>query len=131
MPISRNTGERAGRDIRRVLLVQTLLIALTATVLWLIRGGPMAGSFVFGGVAALANTLLLLWRMTRKHMQHDSNAGRQLRSFYFSSVERFVVVSLLLVAGIGPLHLAPVALVAGFVVGQVALLLSGFMVGKK
>jgi ATP synthase protein I len=86
---------------------------------------------VFGGVAALANTLLLLWRMTRKHMQHDSNAGRQLRSFYFSSVERFVVVSLLLVAGIGPLHLAPVALVAGFVVGQVALLLSGFMVGKK
>ena len=130
MPISRNP-ERAGRDIQRVLLVQTLLIALTAAGLWLIEGGPTAGSFAFGGVAAVANTLLLLWRMTRKHMQHDSNAGRQMRSFYFSSVERFVVVSLLLVAGMGPLQLAPVALLVGFVVGQVALLISGFIGGIK
>lgn len=51
------------------------------------------------------------------------DAHYELRSFIFSGLERFVVVGLLLAAGMGPLGLDPLGVVGGFVAGQLTWLL--------
>jgi hypothetical protein len=122
-------------DIRRVLSGQ-VLVALAAGAAIVVIQGWDAGwstalSVLYGSGVALANTLLLMWRLGRSARRAPTDANRQLRMFYLSSVERFLVVATLLVAGMTALGLAPLAVVAGFVLGQLTLLIAGFMGGKK
>lgn len=122
-------------DIRRVLSGQ-LLVALVAGVAIVVIQGWESGwgialSVVYGSGVALANTLLLMWRLGRSARRAPTDANRQLQMFYLSSVERFLVVATLLVAGMTALGLSPLAVVAGFVLGQLTLLIAGFMGGIK
>lgn len=122
-------------DIRRVVSGQ-LLVALVAGVAIIVfqgweKGLGVALSVVYGSGVALANTLLLMWRLGRSARRQSMDANRQLRTFYLSSVERFLVVATLLVAGMTALGLSPLALLAGFVLGQLTLLIAGFMGGIK
>ncbi len=122
-------------DIRRVLSGQ-LLVALAAGAAIIVIQGWDAGwgtalSVVYGSGVALANTLLLMWRLGRSARRSPTDANRQLRQFYLSSVERFLVVATLLVAGMTAFGLAPLAVVTGFVLGQLTLLIAGFMGGIK
>ena len=122
-------------DIRRVVSGQ-LLVALVAGVAIVVIQGWEAGwgtalSVVYGTGVALANTLLLMWRLGRSARRSPADANRQLRLFYLSSVERFLVVATLLVVGMTALGLAPLAVVTGFVLGQLTLLVAGFMGGIK
>ena len=122
-------------DIRRVLSGQ-LLVALVAGVVIVVIQGWNTGwhtalSVVYGGGVALLNTLLLMWRLGRSARRSPADSNRQLRMFYLSSVERFLVVATLLVAGMTALGLLPLAVVAGFVLGQLTLLIAGFMGGIK
>ena len=78
----------------------------------------MAGAVLYGGAVSLANSGLLLWR--HKHGEHDyhCDAGRHLKMFYRSSMERFVVVGVCLAVGFGLLELAALPMLLGFVGGQ-------------
>ena len=122
-------------DIRRVLSGQLLVALVAGGAIVAIQGWEsgwvMALSVVYGSGVALANTLLLMWRLGRSARRAPTDANRQLRMFYLSSVERFLVVATLLVAGMTALGLAPQAIVAGFVLGQLTLLIAGFMGGIK
>ncbi len=122
-------------DIRRVVSGQ-LLVALVAGAAIVVIQGWESGwgtalSVVYGGGVALANTLLLMWRLGRSARRTPTDANRQLRQFYLSSVERFLVVGTMLVAGMTVMGLAPLAVVSGFVLGQLTLLIAGFMGGIK
>ena len=98
--------------IRIVLATQLLLVLLTSVVFFLMSGGFQAGSAGFGGAIALINVLLLEWR------RYQTDKGR-------SALERLLLVALLFALGMGALALDPRALLTGFVMGQVALLLTG------
>jgi ATP synthase protein I len=120
-------------DLRRVVFGQ-LLVALLAGAAIVVIQGWTAGlgsalSALYGGGVALANTLLLMWRRGRSTRRKPADAQRQLRMFYLSSVERFLAVATLLVAGMTALGLSPLPMVAGFVLGQLTLLIAGFMGG--
>lgn len=122
-------------DIRRILSAQ-LLVAVAASVVIVViqgwaSGWPIALSVVYGSGVAVANTLLLIWRLGRNARRPPAGANRQLRQFYLSSVERFLAAATLLVAGMTALGLPPLAVVAGFVLGQLTLLMAGFMGGIK
>ena len=90
-----------------------------------------AVSVVYGGGVACTNTLLLIWRLRRCEKRPGLDAGRQLRLFYLSSLERFLVVAALLAMAMVALGLSPLAVAAGFVLGQLTLLVAGFMGGIK
>lgn len=106
-------------------LVGTVLI----TVLVYFISNSLYGISVFwGGLAALANSVLLLWRM-RPELRPTADPQRHLRKMYRSSLERFFVVVMLLAMGM--LKLVPLAVLLGFVVGQLTLVIVPLMRGLK
>jgi len=70
----------------------------------------------------MANVLLLEWRRGRADRGRALSAGESLRLLYRTALERFVLVALLFAVALGVLQLAPVAVITGFIVGQLALL---------
>jgi F0F1-type ATP synthase assembly protein I len=123
-------GQFASDRVGRVVLLQGLLAGVAAAVAWIFQDGPGAAAAAYGGGTAVANTAILAWQIRRGKGQIRGDAYRQLREIYFSSAQRLAVLVTLLVAGFGVLKLAPLALLAGFVAGQIGLLFSGFLSGK-
>jgi len=111
--------------IRVVLTTQLVLVLLTSVVFLMVSGGFQAGSAVFGGAIALINVLLLEWRRYQTDKGRAIDARQSLLVLYRSALERLLVVALLFTLGLGALALDPLALLTGFVMGQVALLLTG------
>ena len=118
-------------SVRRAAVFQVGIIVLAVLLgAWL--GGRDTGvAVLYGGLAALANTGLLWWRWYQGLHRYHSDAGRHLRSFFRSSVERFFVVGILLAAGFLLLRLEPLALLAGFVNGQLAWIIASLALHER
>jgi F0F1-type ATP synthase assembly protein I len=112
------------RDARKLLVLQLLLLAVTSAVFFVRYGGFQAGSVWGGGVIAIAHTLLLEWRRGCADSGRALTGGESLRLLYRTALERFVLVALLFALALGVLQLAPAALIAGFIAGQVALIIT-------
>jgi len=110
--------------------MQVVSIIITAALLYFIGGLLLGISVLWGGLAALANSVLLLWRM-QPERRPTANPQRHLRKMYRSSLERFFVVTMLLALGMLKLKLAPLAVLLGFVVGQMALVVVPLIRGIK
>lgn len=110
------------RGVRKLAMLQLLLIAATSVIFFMIYGAFQAGSVCCGGLIAMANVLLLEWRRGRADRGRALSAGESLRLLYRTALERFVLVALLFAVALGVLQLAPVAVITGFIVGQLALL---------
>ena len=106
-------------------MLQLLLIAVTSAVFFVIYGGFQAGSAAFGGAIACASWLLLQWRRTTAERGRALSAGQSIRLLYRTAVERFVLVVVLFALGLGAWQLDPLALLTGFIVGQLALVITG------
>lgn len=72
----------------------------------------------------MANTGLLAWRWHRGLREFHCDGQRHLKVFHRSFLERFFVVVLMLVAGFAfgltSPGFAPLAMLIGFIVGQLA-----------
>jgi ATP synthase protein I len=112
-------------EIRRLAVLQLALVAVTSIVFFTIYGGFQAGSVWFGGLTALLNIGWLLWRRHGAGAGRALSAGQSLRLLYRSALERFFLVALLFALGLGALKLDPLALLTGFVVGQLAFIFLG------
>lgn len=120
-----------GSGMRKTLNIQ-ITVAVSAALLGYFYGGVTAAlAALFGAGVALSNTLLLVWRLHRSKQQVHADAQRHLRSFYFSTLERFVVVGGLLAVGLGALQLMPWPLILAFVTGQMAWIISGLTSGNN
>lgn len=106
---------------RKLVMLQLLLVAVTAVVFFIIYGGFQAGSAAFGGGCACASRLLLEWRRTNADRGRALGAGQSIRLLYRTAAERFVLVGVLFALGLGVWRLDPLALLTGFIVGQLAL----------
>jgi len=114
------------RSVRKLAMLQLLLIAATSVIFFMIYGAFQAGSACFGGLVAMANVLLLEWRRWCADSGRALSAGESVRLLYRSALERFVLVALLFAVALGVLQLAPVALITGFIAGQLALVITEF-----
>ncbi len=86
-----------------------------------VYGQANAFAVIFGGLVALANSVLLAWRMrAAKRLINNTDAQQDLRMLYRTGMERFVLVVVFLALGMGVLKLDPLVLIAGFVLGQLA-----------
>jgi ATP synthase protein I len=116
--------------VRRVAGVQAVVVLSGAAVGFALYGNLVAEAVLAGGGVALTNTLLLAWRMRDGPRSANQSAQGHLWTFYRSSLERFFVVGLLLAAGMGPLEFKPLPLLAGFVLGQMALVFSFLIIRR-
>lgn len=108
-------------NARKPVMLQLLLVAITSVVFFMIDGGFQAGSAAFGGVCACANRLWLEWRARSADRGRALSAGQSMRLLYRTAVERFVLVGVMFALGLGVWRLDPLALLTGFIVGQLAL----------
>jgi len=112
------------RGAGKLLVLQLLLLAVTSVVFFVRYGGFQAGSVWGGGVIAITHTLLLEWRRGCADSGRALTGGESLRLLYRTALERFVLVALLFALALGVLQLDPPALIAGFIAGQVALIVT-------
>jgi ATP synthase protein I len=117
--------------IYRVVGMQAVIILIGAVACLVLRDGVVGEAMLAGGVVALTNTMLLAWRMRGDPRSEDRSAQVHLWMFYRSSLERFFVVGSLLAAGMGPLGFKPLPMLAGFVLGQLALIVSTLLTRRS
>ena len=110
------------RSVCKLAILQLLLIAATSVIFFMVYGAFQAGSVCCGGLIAMANVLLLEWRRLGADRGRVLSAGESLRLLYRTAVERFLLVLLLFAVALVTLQLDPLALITGFIVGQLALL---------
>ena len=111
----------------KALALQALLTAVSVILawgVWQLALWPM----MYGGVVALVNAGMLVWRWRQGLQDYHCDGPRHLRSFRRSHMERFFVVGMLLAAGfayglIRP-GFAPLPMLMGFIVGQLAWLIA-------
>lgn len=108
---------QGARLLGQVLNLQFVVLLLAGVIISRVWGQAAAEAAMYGALIALANTGLLMWRM-RRSARGESGARRPLKGAYRSSVERFALVAFLLGVGMGVVKLQPLALTAGFAVGQ-------------
>jgi len=114
-----------GSGIRKRLGFLLVLIAVTSIVFFALGEAMQAGSVWYGGAIATASLLLLEWRRLAADKGPALSAAASLRLLYRTALERFVLVVTLFALGLGVLRLDPLALLSGFIVGQVALVVTG------
>ena len=115
----------SARGIRKLVMLQLLLLAVTSVVFFMIYGAFQAVSAWCGGLIAMTNVLLLEWRRWHADSGRALSAGESIRLLYRTALERFVLVALLFALALGVLQLDAVALITGFIVGQLALVFTG------
>lgn len=111
----------------RSLALQSAGVLAAGLVAWQQAGLAMALTVLYGASAALLNTGLLVWRFKRGERDYHCDAGRHLRSFYRSSLERYAVVGVWLAVGFGVLNLSALPMLLGFVIGQLAWVLAALL----
>lgn len=108
----------------RIMGIQIIVAIISATAAYFLDNPLAAKSVLWGSFASLANGLMLAWKIREKLDVTKRSPGEHLGAMYRSSLERYVVVILLLAVGLRLMGLAPLYVVAGFVAGQVALVVA-------
>lgn len=111
--------------MRNVLIIQVILILAGSAVSRFYLGDDALLPAFYGGVVALANTLLLSQRVARAGELAKTNPQRSVYTLYFGVVQRFVFVLVALGFGLGYLKLLPVPLLGTFMIAQLAYVLMG------
>ena len=113
----------------RVIGVQAITVIFASSVAYFWLGSSIATAALFGGAVAVANALFLVWCMRIGLRRQGQDARQELAWLVRFSFERFLMVALLIVAGLGWLKLMPVPLLIGFVLGQLTLVVSTIFSG--
>jgi len=113
------------RGIRKLAILQLLLLVVTSVIFFMIYGVFQAVSVWCGGLIAMSGVLLLEWRRWRADRGRALSAGDSIRLLYRTALERFVLIALLFALALGVLQLDAVALITGFIAGQLALVFTG------
>jgi len=107
----------------RLVFLQVGLTVAGAILTYVVVAPPAAKSLVYGSCIALVSTLFLAWRLKQGELRENLGAEWALQQAYRTAIERFVWTGSMLAVGFGILKLAPLWMLAGFVVGQAAWLL--------
>lgn len=109
---------QAPADARRIVGLQLATMLVAAAVAHWIGGPELAVAALFGAAIALLATLVLILRSRTALTQAQAAPHRMLRSFYVASAQRFAIVVIGMAIGIKAFALDPLALIAGFIAGQ-------------
>lgn len=111
--------------IRRLLRYQVVLFAAVSAVFFVIFGPLAAASCGFGGGIASVNALLVARCVSRDAHAPERTPQQSLAAVFICVAQRFLVATLLFAFGLGVLQLRPLALLAGFIAGQLVMVIIG------
>ena len=111
--------------IGRLLLYQSVLVAAVSALFLVIYSPFAAGSCGFGGGLAAVNALLVARCARRDARAPERTPQQSLAAVFLCVAQRFLVVTLLFAFGLGVLKLKPLALLAGFIAGQLVMVIIG------
>lgn len=106
------------RATTRVAVSQLAILIAAAGSAWAIWGEKNALSAAYGAAVSLIITLVMLARERESEAHTEWTAQRQLGQFFRLEAERFILAIALLALGFLSGKTAPMALIAGFVLGQ-------------
>jgi len=110
-----------GRALQTQVWMQIVLISATAVVFWWMQDAEAAVASLYGGSIAVVNSLLQLWHLGRAARTAGASPERNVRIIYRCMLERYVVTAALFALAIGIIGMTFLPLLAGFIVGQLAL----------
>lgn len=113
------------RSIRRLLGYQLLLIAVLSVPLYAVYALPHVLSLWFGAGIAAMNALLVARCARRDARVPERKPQQSLAAVFICVAQRFVIAALLFAFGLGVLKLPPLALLAGFISGQLVMVIIG------
>ena len=114
------------REARSSLLAQLLTAVVIAAAAGALSGKPWAVAALYGGLIAVANTLLQLWHMRRAERIAKEDAERILRIVYRCAAERIFSTIVLFLIGFVKLKFNPLALLVGFLATQMTVVLTKY-----
>lgn len=79
----------------------------------------------YGGGIAAANALIQARCLRRDRLTPERTPRQTLAAAMICVVQRFAMVALLFILGLGVWQFEPLATLAGFIVGQIAMVISG------
>jgi F0F1-type ATP synthase assembly protein I len=109
--------------MRRALLVQWVLVWAAVWLADEAYGHAIGLPVMSGGLIAISAALLLWLRWWQSSRRAHMDAQHAVRAVYRTGLERFVLVVVLLALGLSYFRHAQIALLAGFVLGQLAWLI--------
>ena len=109
--------------IHRLLLFQSLIIAVTAAVFLVIFETSSAVSVCYGGLLATVNALLIARCAHRDAKAPQRSPQQSVAAAYVCVAQRFLALALLFALGLGLLELRPGALLSGFIAGQLVMVI--------
>jgi len=113
------------RGIHRLLGFQLLLAALLSVPLFVMYDRIYVYALWFGAGMAALNVLLVVRCARRDARFPERKPQHSLAAVFICVAQRFVVVTLLFAFGLGVLALPPLALIAGFIAGQLVMVIIG------
>lgn len=102
----------------RVAVAQLFILLAAGGLAWCLWGQRLALSAAYGAAVSLIITLLMLARQRESETHSDWTAQRQLGQFFRLEAERFILAVVLLALGLMSGKTDALALVSGFVLGQ-------------
>ena len=106
-------------------MVQLLLIAVVSVPLFFIYELSYVLSLWFGAGIAAINALLVARCAHRDARAPERKPQQSLAAVFVCVAQRFVIAALLFAFGLGVLKLPPLALLAGFIAGQLVMVIIG------
>ncbi len=109
-------------NMRNTLILQ-LLLALGVALLWQVKADlPTALAGLYGGLMVVVNSLWQWRSMRRAEALDDEDVQANMGLLYRYAIQRFVIAVALFALGLFVLTLDPMALLSGFIAGQLSLL---------
>jgi ATP synthase protein I len=105
---------------RRVALAQAGLAPVAALAAWLFAGAGVGWAVLYGVLVALAVSGVLVWRERQSILHPEWDQRRLLKLFIRTGVERLLLLVGLLFIGLAVLKLAPLPMMVGLVLAQLA-----------
>ncbi|MCI0504871.1 MAG: ATP synthase subunit I [Gammaproteobacteria bacterium] len=99
-----------------------LIISVFTAAAFLVKGAWESVAALYGGLASLCITILLLWGIKRATEAAKDNPGKSMRILYAGAAQRFLLVLGLLAMGIALFKLDPIAMCTGFALAQLSYL---------
>ena len=106
--------------LRKILLVQTGLVFVTAVALSLLKGQEFLLATLYGGAVIIVSTIYFGWRLKIATEAVDNRPTVNSVELFKGIFIRFLMVIVLLALGLGWLKLQPAGILSGFIVAQLA-----------
>ena len=111
--------------MRRLIIIQSILILISAAGFAYYMGEVTIMASFFGGAVAIINTFLLSRRLSSAAEMADDNPDGGVLTLYLGVIQRFIFVLVMFGIGMGVLKLNPPAMLGTFALAQLAYMIYG------